>query len=378
MALPNQDPSNPALPAPIFSDVDAVRGDHLRANNNLIWGNLQYLDDNTPLVASDTETGDGELDDVYVSPLKLKNFTDFTRKPRLVAKTNLPSSDNWGSICTSSLRVVAVAYNTSKAAVSIDGGITWTAGTMPSVANWIQVNTAEGAFFSVAFNTNKAATSGDGITWTARTLPATANWNSVAGGFIGGNSVRVAVAQGTSSAAYSLDGGGTWSSSSMPVSADWSAVEFGNGRFFAVAKTGATAAVSTDGINWSSVSVPFLLQNASLKKMVYVDGRFLFFGSDPFDAQYYGVLEDGSTTIQVVQNPEFFGLATGGAYKNYTIFVPYTYGAARFVGSVGTPDTSIPFSPNFSTYCDLTITRDRCIIIGNGSISYVIDFYVAF
>lgn len=45
MALPQPDPSNPALPAPLFADVDAVRGDHLRANDQVIWENLQYLDD---------------------------------------------------------------------------------------------------------------------------------------------------------------------------------------------------------------------------------------------------------------------------------------------------------------------------------------------
>jgi microcystin-dependent protein len=45
MPLPNTDPSDPGDAAPLFADVDAVRGDHLRANNQLIWENLQYLDD---------------------------------------------------------------------------------------------------------------------------------------------------------------------------------------------------------------------------------------------------------------------------------------------------------------------------------------------
>lgn len=45
MPLPNEDPSNPALPAPLFADVDAVRGDQLRANDQLIWENFDYLND---------------------------------------------------------------------------------------------------------------------------------------------------------------------------------------------------------------------------------------------------------------------------------------------------------------------------------------------
>jgi hypothetical protein len=44
MSLPYDDPSLPSLPAPLFSDVDAARGDHLRANNNLIWQNFEYLE----------------------------------------------------------------------------------------------------------------------------------------------------------------------------------------------------------------------------------------------------------------------------------------------------------------------------------------------
>ena len=44
MGLPYVDPSLPSNPSPVFSDVDAARGDHLRANNNAIWANLNYLD----------------------------------------------------------------------------------------------------------------------------------------------------------------------------------------------------------------------------------------------------------------------------------------------------------------------------------------------
>jgi hypothetical protein len=44
MALKHTDPSLPSNPAPIFGDVDAARGDQMRANNNFIWDNEQDLD----------------------------------------------------------------------------------------------------------------------------------------------------------------------------------------------------------------------------------------------------------------------------------------------------------------------------------------------
>jgi hypothetical protein len=44
MAVLNPDPSLPSNPAPVFADVNAARGDEMRANNNKIWGNFTDLD----------------------------------------------------------------------------------------------------------------------------------------------------------------------------------------------------------------------------------------------------------------------------------------------------------------------------------------------
>ena len=44
MSLPNPtDPSLPTNSSPLFSDITAARGDHLRGNNSQIWGNFNYL-----------------------------------------------------------------------------------------------------------------------------------------------------------------------------------------------------------------------------------------------------------------------------------------------------------------------------------------------
>ena len=37
------DPSLPSNPSPLFSDSEAVRGDHLRANNGQIWANFDDI-----------------------------------------------------------------------------------------------------------------------------------------------------------------------------------------------------------------------------------------------------------------------------------------------------------------------------------------------
>jgi hypothetical protein len=77
MSLPFTDPSLPSAPAPIFGDVDAARGDHLRANNSLIWSNLNYLDAKTGLLVSPVAGMNLQLyqPDGGASLLKFSNVT---------------------------------------------------------------------------------------------------------------------------------------------------------------------------------------------------------------------------------------------------------------------------------------------------------------
>lgn len=56
MALPQDDPSLPSNPTPLFSDTDAVRGDHQRANNQYIWENLEYLNSGENINDADAAT----------------------------------------------------------------------------------------------------------------------------------------------------------------------------------------------------------------------------------------------------------------------------------------------------------------------------------
>jgi len=56
MPLPNNDPSLPSNPAPIFNDTEAVRGDQLRANNQQVWGNLEYLDEGQNITDANAAT----------------------------------------------------------------------------------------------------------------------------------------------------------------------------------------------------------------------------------------------------------------------------------------------------------------------------------
>lgn len=91
-------------------------------------------------------------------------------------------------------------------------------------------------------------------TATTGTLPgAAANWN---GGVGYGAGVYLATVASSTTAAYSTDGL-TWTTTTLPAAVGWNYVDFGNGVFFAN-PFGATStcATSTDGITWTARTKP--------------------------------------------------------------------------------------------------------------------------
>ena len=96
-------------------------------------------------------------------------------------------------------------------------------------------------------------------------------WCSVAYG--DGKFVAVAGYNYTSdTAAYSTDGT-NWTTITMPAKTNWCSVTYGDGKFVAVSgyMTASEAAYSTDGINWTLTTVP----ESYLKGVTYGDGKFV-------------------------------------------------------------------------------------------------------
>ncbi|MGA2143065.1 MAG: hypothetical protein ABSG94_11690, partial [Brevinematales bacterium] len=98
--------------------------------------------------------------------------------------------------------------------------------------------------------------------------------------------VFVTVAVGTA-AAYSSDGVIWHSANPLPVSANWTQVSYGNGEFIAIGNNPASLAVSTDGINWTSQTLPA----ASYTQWISVcfgDNRFVAVAANCDSSAYYG------------------------------------------------------------------------------------------
>jgi hypothetical protein len=162
-------------------------------------------------------------------------------------------------------RFIALPISSSTTAgKSTNNGSTWTSSTLPVSAVWKDAAYGSiGTWVAIAgSSSNVAAYSvNDGDTWTQTTLPATANWISVAWG----NGRFVAIATGSTSAAYSFDGI-TWISSTLPSAAAWNTINYGQGMFVAVGTATSNVLTSPDGLVWTSRA---MTSNSSWKSVVF-------------------------------------------------------------------------------------------------------------
>ena len=119
-------------------------------------------------------------------------------------------------------------------------------------------------FVAIASGTTSAAYSLDGVSWTAMTMPTAASggggepnnqWSAIAYGVVTNISYYVAVARATAVAAYSRDGI-NWTTSSLGEVADWCDIAYGAGTFVAVAESDSSSTFrawsSNNGQSWNT------------------------------------------------------------------------------------------------------------------------------
>ena len=190
---------------------------------------------------------------------------------------NVPSSQEWFSVCYGNGKYVAIGYNSNIMAYSTDG-INWTQGNMPSSTYWWSVCYGNDKFVAVTYTTNIMAYSTDGINWTKGNMPSSRQWTSVCYG----NGKYVAVAyNNTNIMAYSTDGI-SWTQGTMPSQQYWRSVCYGNGKF--VANSTNIMAYSTDGISWTQDTIP---SSQTWYSVCYGNGKFVAVGGSSIMA--YGL-----------------------------------------------------------------------------------------
>jgi hypothetical protein len=144
-------------------------------------------------------------------------------------------------------------------------GSSWTTRSIP-LENWNAVTFGNGKFVAVAGNSNSAA-SADGGAWTEGTAQGYSS--SVACG--GTTFVSLPSSMTLHTAALSTDGINWTFSSNFPVDSAWSSVCYGNGTFVGVA-SGTAAATSTNGSAWTAQTLP---TTASWSSVCYGGSMFV-------------------------------------------------------------------------------------------------------
>lgn len=156
--------------------------------------------------------------------------------------------------------MVIVTSTGSVATYTSPDGVTWTARSN-GIVNYASSGSVDaiwvGDKFLLVYMTSSATTrltsSADGITWgpTVGTNNSAVTVEKIAAN---GNVVVFVTGSSTNTIQYSSDGGVNWSTKSLPYTAIWREVNF-LGSYF-LASSSDRAAISSDGVNWYTVSIP--------------------------------------------------------------------------------------------------------------------------
>lgn len=155
-------------------------------------------------------------------------------------------------------------------------GISWSAGAASPATGDAgpPVICSDGSKFVMLPNANNgavSATTTTGVSWTSGSpAPPSLDYTGVTYG----NGLFVAVAYNTATYITSTDGL-SWTSRTLPLSSTWQAVRYGNGMFVVVSN-GSECFYSTDGLSWGSLISGFKVYQSS-GNLAYGNGVFIGF-----------------------------------------------------------------------------------------------------
>ncbi len=170
-----------------------------------------------------------------------------------------------------------------------NSGLNWTTTELPidpgGTATWSAIE--YGNYYWVIIATGNSGGSGSRVlysnsnlqTWKVSNLPSNTTWTHL----VYGNGKFVALTNSSSTTAYSTNNGASWTSGSGLPSLNWRGVAYGKGTFVAVATGTATGARSTNGITWSSITLP---RSTTWTRVAYGNGRFVAISSTLGKAVY--------------------------------------------------------------------------------------------
>jgi hypothetical protein len=211
----------------------------------------------------------------------------------------------------------------------------------------------------------------ESLEWLDTTVPHTGSvpfWTSIAYG----NGVFVIVADTNNQSAYSSDGI-NWTSSSMPSALRWVSIAFGSNKFIAIEKETNKFASSSNGISWTLGNLP---SSGNWNSITYNDNKFVIVGLNK--AAYS---TDGITwTTTTIPSGNYTFVEYGGGR-----FVAVRFSSESYMSSYSTNgitwiqgDTfTFRFNPDFLTYGNgyfIAVAGNNAIMVSNeGSYWYPVS-----
>jgi len=196
---------------------------------------------------------------------------------------------NWTSVDFVNDRWTVISNGSASALYSVDNGLTWLSSSLPISANWVKVKHGVNNFVAIADNSDKVAISLDGQTWLIRTITATQEWSDLAYG----NDHLILIAKNSDEFAVSEDDGNTWDVLAAPDTDDWSHIIFANRKFVLFSGTGSATYSSRLGLDWLERDLPISDPTAAvagLNKYLVLSDNTAAVASDGSDNRVYRVL----------------------------------------------------------------------------------------
>lgn len=229
-----------------------------------------------------------------------------------------PQNNQWNSIAWSPTvsggLIVAVAGNGTNRVMTSPDGVTWTLRTAAQANAWNAVawSPTLSLYAAVSINgTNRVMTSPDGVNWTIRNAAAANAWERIIWASTLGMFVAVSTSGVGNRVMTSVDGI-NWVSRTSAADVAWRALAFRPSPpllFSAPSDSTTSGMISTDGINWSTVTIP----SGAIRGALYVTELEQFIVSSRTVLSSIGhimVSEDATSwSVKVTPDQQWEGIA---------------------------------------------------------------------
>lgn len=256
------------------------------------YGYISSYNSTTKIATISRESDDAAgWDHIYPGyPIEtvLDNTTRYSIEPRSVVPqpafnaTSTASTNEIRSLAFGNGRWVGIKSNVTTTTYSTNG-IDWSTGSLGIVGNWNNIRYANDQFIvTSSANSTTFLSSIDGLSWTSRSFNAPGQNYKVAYGDDKWIAIETGISSGTQ-VQISTDNAVNWTNGTgNPLGTEILDIVYGNGKFLIIGISSDSAAYTTDGLTWNSITLPL---NREWTSVTYGNGRFVLIG-DTEDSLY--------------------------------------------------------------------------------------------